>query len=51
MNTVTNGGLTEDPNPLTIGGRTFESRLIVGTGKYRDAEQTVAAIRAPAPKW
>ncbi len=46
MNTVTNGGLAEDPNPLTIGGRTFESRLIVGTGKYRDAEQTVAAIRA-----
>jgi thiazole synthase len=46
MNTVTNNRLTPDPDPLTIGGRTFESRLIVGTGKYRDAEQTVAALRA-----
>jgi thiazole synthase len=35
-----------DPEPLTIAGRTFESRLIVGTGKYRSNEETVAALRA-----
>ncbi len=46
MNTVTTKGLAADPDPLTIGGRAFESRLIVGTGKYRDSEQTVAALRA-----
>lgn len=34
-----------DPAPLTIAGRTFESRLIVGTGKYRSHEETVEAIR------
>src|SRR6185295_16340324 len=32
--------------PLTIGGRTFRSRLMVGTGKYRDNATMVAAIRA-----
>ncbi|UCG75030.1 MAG: thiazole synthase [Gemmatimonadota bacterium] len=32
--------------PLRIGDRTFRSRLIVGTGKYRDNEQMVQAIRA-----
>ena len=38
----------EDPRDpgLVIGGRTFESRLIVGTGKYRDNETMVRAIRA-----
>jgi thiazole synthase len=46
MSTVMRNGLAADPNPLAIGGRTFESRLIVGTGKYRDAEQTVSALRA-----
>jgi thiazole synthase len=46
MNKVETGGLAADPNPLTLGGRAFGSRLIVGTGKYRDAEQTVAALRA-----
>lgn len=46
MNVVIEEGRTVDPAPLTMGGRTFESRLIVGTGKYRDAEQTVAALRA-----
>lgn len=29
-----------------LGGRTFESRLIVGTGKYASPEETVAAVRA-----
>ena len=30
----------------TLAGRTLRSRLIVGTGKYKDAAQTVAAIAA-----
>jgi thiazole synthase len=33
-------------DPLVIAGRSFESRLIVGTGKYRDAAETEAAIDA-----
>jgi thiazole synthase len=32
--------------PFTIGGRTFRSRLIVGTGKYRDNATMVAAHAA-----
>jgi thiazole synthase len=31
---------------LTIGGRTFRSRLMVGTGKYRSNEEMVRAIEA-----
>lgn len=31
---------------LTIGAREFRSRLLVGTGKYRDFDQTKAAITA-----
>lgn len=31
---------------LTIGGRTFSSRLMVGTGKYASNEQMVAALEA-----
>src|SRR5688500_1442118 len=30
----------------TVAGRTFTSRLIVGTGKYRDFEQNAAAVEA-----
>jgi thiazole synthase len=32
--------------PFTIGGRSFQSRLMVGTGKYRDNEEMVRAIDA-----
>src|SRR2546427_10772328 len=32
--------------PLTIGGRTCQSRLRVGTGKYRDNDTMVRAIEA-----
>ena len=32
--------------PLKIGSRSFASRLLVGTGKYRDFEQTREAIEA-----
>jgi thiazole synthase len=46
MNTSLKTEAATDPAPLTIGGRVFQSRLIVGTGKYRDAGQTVAALRA-----
>ncbi len=35
-----------DPKPLVIGGREFSSRLMVGTGKYKDYAETEAAIRA-----
>ena len=30
----------------TVAGRNFQSRLIVGTGKYKDLEETAAAIEA-----
>jgi thiazole synthase len=32
--------------PLTVGGHTFHSRLLVGTGKYRSNQEMVAAIGA-----
>ncbi len=32
--------------PFSIGGRTFQSRLMVGTGKYRSNEEMVRAIDA-----
>ena len=33
-------------DPLVIGNRSFESRLMVGTGKYASLEQTQEAIKA-----
>jgi thiazole synthase len=33
-------------DPLVIADRTFQSRLLVGTGKYKDMDETRAAIRA-----
>jgi thiazole synthase len=33
-------------DPLVVADRTFESRLLVGTGKYKDMDETRAAIRA-----
>ena len=35
-----------DDAPLVIGGRTFRSRLFVGTGKYADLDQMCAALDA-----
>ncbi|WP_207060697.1 thiazole synthase [Motiliproteus sp. SC1-56] len=32
--------------PLVIAGQTFQSRLLVGTGKYKDLDETGAAIEA-----
>ena len=37
---------TARDTPFTIGGRTFQSRLMVGTGKYRENETMVRAIEA-----
>jgi thiazole synthase len=31
---------------LTIAGKTYNSRLLVGTGKYRDMQETQDAIEA-----
>ncbi|PZR73380.1 MAG: thiazole synthase, partial [Stutzerimonas stutzeri] len=28
--------------PFTLAGRTYQSRLLVGTGKYKDLEETRA---------
>jgi len=35
-----------DDDSWTVAGRTFRSRLIVGTGKYRDFAQNAAAVAA-----
>ena len=41
------GAETEvDADPLIVAGRRFHSRLIVGTGKYKDFAQNAAALRA-----
>ena len=37
---------TVAPDPLVIGTRTFSSRLLVGTGKYADFDETRRAIDA-----
>jgi thiazole synthase len=34
------------PSPLQVGTRSFHSRLLVGTGKYRDFDETRLAIEA-----
>lgn len=44
------GGQTDvtdlNADTWTVAGRTFTSRLIVGTGKYKDFEQNAAAVEA-----
>jgi len=32
--------------PFTLAGRTYQSRLLLGTGKYRDFAETAAAVEA-----
>ncbi len=39
------GGGAEDDS-WTVAGKTFRSRLIVGTGKYKDFEENAAAVEA-----
>ncbi|MEO8386526.1 MAG: thiazole synthase [Betaproteobacteria bacterium] len=36
----------QNADPFVIAGRTYRSRLLVGTGKYRDFAETQAAIEA-----
>ncbi len=38
--------VTSTMNPLVIAGKSYNSRLLVGTGKYKDFEQTRQAIEA-----
>jgi thiazole synthase len=40
------GGGSGAADTFTVAGRTFSSRLLVGTGKYKDFEETAAAIEA-----
>lgn len=35
-----------DADPMEVAGRTYRSRLLVGTGKYKDFEETARAIEA-----
>ncbi|HEX3652553.1 MAG TPA: thiazole synthase [Rhizomicrobium sp.] len=35
-----------DPKPLTIAGKAYRSRLIIGTGKYKSYEQNARALEA-----
>jgi len=38
--------VSTDPKPLTIAGKTYRSRLLVGSGKYKDLEETRRATEA-----
>ena len=40
------GGGSDDTDSWSVAGRTFRSRLIVGTGKYRDFAENAAALEA-----
>ena len=46
MNTVTDPHVIGTEDPLVVAGKAYRSRLLVGTGKYRDFAQTRAAIDA-----
>jgi thiazole synthase len=39
-----NAALTD--KPLILAGKTYQSRLIIGSGKYRDIQQTLSAMQA-----
>src|SRR3954462_4949619 len=40
------GNGSVDPKPLVIAGKTYRSRLIIGTGKYKSYEQNARALEA-----
>jgi len=46
MNTITDSHVVGLDDPLIIAGGAYQSRLLVGTGKYKDFAQTRAAIDA-----
>ena len=52
MSQATNQTTNENPalaqDTFTVGNRTFSSRLLVGTGKYKDMDETGTAIAASA---
>ena len=43
---VAASGAVKEPDTWTVAGRTFTSRLIVGTGKYKDFAENAAALAA-----
>src|SRR5215472_17218341 len=46
MNAPAEKALVKLDDPLVVAGRAYRSRLLVGTGKYKDFAQTRAAIDA-----
>ncbi|ROO24573.1 sulfur carrier protein ThiS [Salinisphaera orenii] len=46
VHAIGGGQAMSEADSLTIAGRRFESRLLVGTGKYADLDQAEAAITA-----
>jgi len=46
MNTLIKPDVTATADPLVIAGVTYHSRLLVGTGKYRDLDETRRAVEA-----
>jgi len=46
METKSTSSMNEREDVWQLAGRTYQSRLLVGTGKYRDLDQTRAAIEA-----
>jgi len=46
MNLVDYPNRVAQSEPLTIAGKTYRSRLLVGSGKYRDLDETRAATEA-----
>jgi thiazole synthase len=46
MDTIAPTIAATEPDTWEVAGRRFTSRLIVGTGKYRDLEETAAAVEA-----
>jgi thiazole synthase len=46
MGKIEHGSAAPLDTPFVMGGETFRSRLLVGTGKYRDFAQTRDAIEA-----
>lgn len=46
VHAIGGGQAVSESDSLTIGGRKFESRLLVGTGKYADLDQAEASIQA-----
>jgi len=43
---ASNINTTRKDQPLILSGKTYQSRLLVGTGKYRDMAETSQAIQA-----